>query len=188
MSNMTDKLDIILEDNFYSSYNHDTAMNLVRELHVLEQRKLDIEHSLSKLQYSMVADLALAIRRLEPGFNIAVSKTGCKVGYKTKHLMLCPDFKNSIWDVSSTKERFLKEFLSRYKNALLLDHDLKIIGQAVVDHFVSYFRSLEEEITDTGVILVDDVRSTLFNLVEWKDTNSNLKRKRNLPSRVSRLC
>lgn len=180
------KLDLMLEDTYYSSYNHNNAVNLIRELHNIEQRKLDIEHELDKLRYSMLADLALAVRRMEPGLNVSVSKTGCKIGYFGKNLTLNPVFGQDSWISTSTKERFLKEFQSKYKHQLLLDSDLKIVAKAVVDHFVSYFRTLGEEISNTGIILIEDKKSTLSNLIEWQQKNKESYRKKLLPSRQVR--
>jgi len=180
------KLELMLEDVYYSQYDYNTALNLMRELHNIEQRKLDIEHNLDKLRYSMVADLALAIRQLEPGLNIAVTKGGCKIGYYGKSLMLNPDFTQDSWVANSTKERFLKEFLSKFKRELLLSNDLKITAKAVVDHFVSYFRTLGEEITDTGIILINECKSTLSGLVDLRCDIEKLSRKKQLPTRSSR--
>lgn len=162
-------LDIILEDYppDAASHPYTSANELVSQLRDARQQVLDIEHRLSSIKNRMSSDLALSIRKLQPGLNVAVDKNGCKVGYKTKILTFNPDVESGMWRAISPNRRFLREFLNSHRRATLMVSDTSILASSIVSYFSTYYRTLHEDITGTGVLLVEDKRASLTELVHW---------------------
>jgi hypothetical protein len=168
MIDLARRLDIILEDGPDPEPSpHLDAHDLVKQLQDARQTVLDIEHRLGVIRHRLSADLALGIRRAQPGLNVGVDKNGCKVGYKTKQLHFIPDVENGIWKVASGNDRFRREFLNNHRRSTLMG-DPNLV-QAIVAYFQNYYRSLNEEVTGTGRLLVEDRNSTLLGLVAWRD-------------------
>lgn len=169
-------LDALLEEEEYRT-DHLQPLDLVSKLQIARQQVQDLEYQLSIAKRRLCADLAVAIRKLQPGFNISVDKNSCKIGYKTKILQLSPDIENGIWRVQSSNARFLREFLNTNRRATLLDNPM--LPQAITDYFMNYYRSLREDIGGTGVLLIDEQRKTFVDLISWRTQES-------LPSRLTR--
>jgi hypothetical protein len=163
-------LNLIFEDSS-SPMSHvgSSAYELVERLRNARQLVADIEHQLGTIKHRMCAELALGIRRAQPGIHVALDKNGCKIGYKTKMLLLNPDVENEIWTVTSKNRRFLHEFLKANRRHLLIGQDPTILINAIVSHFIAYFRTLHESIGGTGIILVEERRGTLVDIINWRD-------------------
>ena len=175
-------LDIILEDgNQVSPYSGSSADELVARLNDARQQVIDIEHKLGTIKHRMCADLALNIRRLQPGLNVGVDKHGCKIGYKTKILQFAPDVESGIWKVSSPNNRFMREFLNAHRRATLMTGAVQELASAIASHFIAYYRTLHEEISGTGVLMIDEQYGTLTQLAERRGAPKPM-----LPSRSSR--
>jgi hypothetical protein len=166
-------LDIILEDSPPdASHPFVSAHQLVEQLRDARQNVLDLEHKLNTIKNRMSADLALSIRRAQPGLSVALDKNGCKVGYKTKLLQFIPDIESGIWKVISPNRRFLREFLNQHRRVTLMMPDMTQLVTSIVSYFAAYYRTLQEDIIGNGQLLIDDRRGTLVELVEWRDNNT----------------
>ena len=174
-------LSIILDDTS-NNHQYDNVSELVQKLQNARQQVFDIEHKIATIKHKMNSDLALNVRRTQPGLNVAVDKNGCKVGYKTKLLYFTPDIENEIWKVTSPYRRFLREFLNSYRRATLINNDLSMLVTAIVSYFISYYRTLNEEINGTGLLMIENKRGTLLELIQWR---SSIKKP--LKSRLGRL-
>lgn len=170
MIDLQRSLDIILEETHPSgSEPYGLASGLVQQLQDARQKVLDIEHKLSTIKRKISADLAIDLRRTQPSLNVALDKTGCKVGYKTKMLHFTPDIENAIWRVTSSNQRFLREFLNAHRKSTLIGDDLSVLVNAIVSYFTAYYRTLHENLTGTGLLFVEDKKGSLFELVAWRD-------------------
>lgn len=185
MIDLQRSLDIILEDGPVDGPKpQELASELVQQLQDARQQVADIEHKLTNIKYRISADLALSLRRAQPGLNVALDKNGCKVGYKTKLLHFIPDIENGIWKVISPNRRFLREFLNAHRRVTLMDNDLSTLVTAITAYFANYYRTLGEEIGGTGALLIEEKRGTLLELVAWRE--GNLDRQQPLKSRLGR--
>lgn len=188
MHDLQRHLDLILEDGPPSDGWHplDDAMNLARQLQDAQQQVADIQHKLASIKTRMAGDLALALRRHKPGLNVAVDRTSCKVGYKTKYLQFTPEAELGVWRVTGPNRRFLREFLQANRRATLLMPDLSVLVTAIADYFTNYYRTLGEEVEGTGIVMVEDRRATLLELAEWRLAVSEEEPVRRLNTRLSR--
>jgi hypothetical protein len=171
MIDLQRSLDIILEDEPVVAAGHplDSAITLVHELHTARQRILDIQHELEKIKHRLSADLALAIRRAKPSLSISLDRQGCKIGYKTKHLQFIPDVEQEMWRVVSPNRRFLREFLNKHRRVTFLATDVSPLVQAIISYFDSYYRTLGEDCSGTGILLIENRRATLLELASSRD-------------------
>lgn len=170
MSDLSKCLDMILEDE--SPEQQDAvqqAAAIANSLEAARQRVYDLQWQLQATQNRICADLAIRIRKQLPGLNVAVNRNGCKVGYKSKHLLLYPNASQGVWDIKSSDNRFTRKFFSRHSRKTIITpgHD-ELIG-AIIKHFSEHYKSLGEDIVGTGVILVEDRRATLAQLFRWRD-------------------
>lgn len=173
MSDLQRNLDIILEEEQPNDGWHplDSAIDLAKQLQDAQQLVADIQHKLSSIKMRMAGDLALALRRAKPGLNVAVDKTGCRVGYKTKYLQFIPEVENGIWKIISPNRRFLREFQQANRRATLLTADLSVIVDAITTYFTNYYRTLGEDIDGTGILMIEERRATLLELADWRNDN-----------------
>lgn len=188
MNDLHRSLDIILEEGPSQDGWHplDSAMDLARQLQDAQQLVADIQHKLASLKTRMAGDLALAIRRTKPGLNVAVDKTGCKVGYKTKYLQFIPEVEQGVWKVISPNRRFLREFLQANRRATLLTPDLSVLINAIAEYFSTYYRTLGEDVVGTGILMVEERRATLLELANWRNAAADREPTRPLNTRLAR--
>lgn len=158
-------LDVIFEDvqNTASA----RAIELVKKLEDAEQYIRTIRHQLSIIENKMSSELAIHVRKTIPGLHVAVGRYGCKIGYRTKQLVLKPDPKRGQWKVSSSDKYFANKFKRRYASKTFLHEDIQPLVSAVVEHFTNYYKSLGEDIVGTGVIIIESDRSTFGQLMSW---------------------
>jgi hypothetical protein len=145
------------------------AKAIVTALQVAKQKVHDLEHQLATVHQRLSAELALAVRKIQPGLNVGVNRDGTKVGYKTKHLLLVPDTQRGVWNVKSADPRFAKTFFRHYTPQTVITNGVDELAQAIVLYFVNHYRSLSEDISGTGVVFVEDRHTTLGGLVAWRD-------------------
>ena len=177
-------LDVILNESNNRWRPLDTAMELVRKLDSARQLVADINHQLSSLKNRMNADLALSIRRHMPALNVGIDRLGsCKVGYKSKHLLFSPDIEKGIWMVSSPDARFTNRFNKLKRHDLVIGSNIEPLIGAITGFFTDHYKSLGEEVTGQGIILVEGKLGSLTDLVKWRDEYTY---KKPLNSRMSR--
>jgi hypothetical protein len=188
MTDLNESLNVILEEGPPGDGWHllDSATDLVRQLQNAQQLVADLQHKLSSLKTRMAGDFALALRRTKPGLNVAVDKNSCKVGYKTKMLQFWPEVELGVWRVTSPNRRFLREFLQANRRSTLLTADLSILVNAVAAYFTNYYRTLGEDVTGTGVIMVEDRKVTLVELARWRIAAQKGEPTRPLNTRLAR--
>jgi hypothetical protein len=163
-------LDIILEDGPPQDGWHplDAATDIARQLQDAKQLVADLQHKLASVKVRMAGDLALSLRRAKPGLNVAVDKNGCRVGYKTKSIVFSPSVEEDMWRATSPNNRFVREFLQANGRATLLTPDLSILTTAIVNYFSNYYRTLGEDISGTGILMIEEKRATLLDLAGWR--------------------
>lgn len=184
MSSLSRNLSALFEDQAVTGSNPmDTAVAVSKELEAAQQRIKDLQHQLEMLQQELTGALALTVRRLNPGLNVGVNRDGCKIGYKTKHLLLMPDVKNGVWKAKSKDARFASNFTKLAGQALVMSNDLSLLAQASVAYFKRHYKTLGEDIGGTGLVVVENKMSSLIALAEWHRTR---KPKPKLNSRLAR--
>lgn len=178
-----DQLNLILEES-QEQNPLVAAMEIVQKLDAAKQQILDLQHQLSSVKQRMNGDLALGVRRQLPGLNVGVDPNGCKVGYRSKNLVFDPDVEKGIWMVSGDDDRFANRFHRTFGLQTRLVPDIGDMIEAIIHHFRDHYKSLGEEILGTGVVLVEGKKSTLSNLIYWRD--KPLLPKRKLNTRLAR--
>jgi|3_EtaG_2_1085321.scaffolds.fasta_scaffold00090_16 hypothetical protein len=162
----------------------DAARELKNKLAAARQEVDNLENQLKIVTQRMNGDLALGIRRQNPALNVGVNSDGCKVGYKTKHMIITPDVEKGVWSTKSPDGRFLGKFTKQYSPYTVLNPDIGDLISSVLGHFTGHFKTLGEEITGNGVILVEGKCCTLLELAQWRDSNGGPRRPLN--SRLAR--
>lgn len=156
------------------------ARAIARQVELAERRLADMRTTLTAAIDRISGDLAMLVRRLKPGLNISLDKTGCRVGYKVKTLLFTPDLQTGVWRVDSPDSRFLSKFRKFGGHALELAADAQPLAQTVADFFTSYYRTLDEEVCGDGMLYIAGRPATGFQLMEWR-LNSRYP---GLPSRL----
>lgn len=166
----SETLDFILTED-QSQLPLQKAMEIVRKLNIAKQMVVDLQHRLLTAKNKINVELALNLRKRMPSLNIGIDKSGsCKVGYRSKSLTFSPDIENGIWIVQSSDPRFARRFqkLKRY-DLIIGSSDITPLIDAVVEYFTGHYKSLGEEITGVGVILIEDKIRNLSDLIEWRN-------------------
>lgn len=163
------RLDLILEtsttqvgDDPYTS-----ATNIATELEEARRRVTELERELIYATDRLCGGLAMGVRRHRPGLNASIGNGCCKIGYRSKHLALRPDLAGRMWKVESADPAFARHFSREHGPKTALTSDLDAIAQAIAGFFGGHYRSLGEEITGRGVILIDGRKVTLDVLAEY---------------------
>jgi hypothetical protein len=183
MSIFSRNLNMLFEDQLGDN-PLDVARELKSKLEAARQEVDNLESQLKIVTQRLNGDLALGIRRGNPALSVGVNTDGCKVGYKTKHLLLNPDVDRGVWSVKSPCGRFLGKFTKSYSPYTVLGPDLEDMIQSVLGHFTGHYKTLGEEIEGNGVILVEGKKATLLELAQWRDSKGGPRRPLN--SRAAR--
>ncbi len=111
MASLVQKLNILLEDpaEAVGSDPLQTAMDIVRDLDNLKQRVQDLQNQLQNKRREAGGQLALGLRKQEPGLDLAVDSDSCKVGYDNESLDFSPDARRGIWVIKSSNPKFVGE-------------------------------------------------------------------------------
>lgn len=166
--NFAAQLSLVLEDAPSTGPNPlQSAMEIVHKLEGARQVVTNLQHELATVVQSINGDLALGVRRQLPGLNVGIDPEGCKIGYRSQTLVFNPAIENGVWEVSGSNSRFLNKFKRDYSVDLRLDLDIGNIVHAIVNYFTTHFRSLNEDIQGSGIILVENKHTSLSGLVEW---------------------
>lgn len=151
---------------------------IAQQLFATRQQLRELQHRLDGLERRMVGTLAIKIRRAAPGLNIAVSRDGCKVGYKTKYLLLKPDIQRELWDVTSNDPKFARKFNSIYVSRTLIKDSFDDLAKSVIQYFHDHYLTLNESIVGSGRILVDAKTGTMVDLVAYGRAKLNSRSSR----------
>lgn len=168
-TNLDRTLQVILEDNPFKSKSVSIAGEIINKIEDMKRQLLDMKNKLRVIEKKLCGDLAIGVRRRQPGLNVGVTNDGCKIGYRTKHLLLNPDCQKGIWIAKSKDPRFLNKFTRNFTSQMVLTDDLSDIIDAIITHFSNHYKSLGEDIVGTGIIMVEGKKSTIFNLARWSD-------------------
>jgi hypothetical protein len=131
MTFISEQIDAIFDDSSVSTAATDVK-EVVKELERAQQYISKLENRLEIAKKSLCGELGLAIRRTLPSLNVAVNNSGCKVGYKSKHLLLIPDPVRGIWQVKSKDNRFSRRFYKVFATRTVMSDDLNKLAEAVV--------------------------------------------------------
>lgn len=168
MRNMLQILDTILEESPSQYKVADIASQIVHQLEATQRRILELQNQLLIARNRMCGELALSIRRKMPGLNIGVNRDGCKVGYRTKHMIFNPDPGSGIWKVKSGDNRFARKFLRLFGTSTVISQDTDGLANNIVLFFRDHYKTLGENIEDgTGVVFVEDKRGSILDLAKW---------------------
>jgi len=162
----------------------DVARELESKLEAARQEVSNLENQLKIVTQRLNGDLALGIRRGNPALNVGVNSDGCKVGYKTKFLLLNPDVERGVWTVKSPCNRFLGQFTKHFSPYTVLNSDMKDMIDSILGHFTGHYKSLGEELEGNGVVMVEGKKATLLELAHWRDNKGGPRRPLN--SRLAR--
>lgn len=178
-----DALEVILEEDTGGVLTSiETAMHIVKDLESTKRRVLDLKYQLKSMKNRINAELAMKIRLSMPALNVSIDNQGqCKVGYKSKHLILSPDIERGFWKVKSADYRFSNKFEKLRRRDLFIGADINSLINALTEYFTDYYKSLNEDIVGDGLMLIEGKLSSLKDLVNYKETmriplNSRLKR------------
>jgi hypothetical protein len=150
------------------------AKTITTGLEAAKVRVRELENQLNLVHSRISGELAITVRKLLPSLNVGVTKDSCKVGYKSKHLQFVPDLMRGVWVVKSSDHRFANAFLRHYAPQTVVSSGLAPLSQAIIAYFVNHYRSLGEDITGTGLIVVEDRRCQLSDLVAWRNAHYKL--------------
>ncbi len=167
MMNLDKILELVTEDVYDDDHNTaDLAHTAVTEIEKARLRIKKLQLYLQSLNDRMCAELALKIRRKQPRLNISINKDGCKIAYKTKLLLLKPDMNKNIWQIKSNVTSFARSFLANYASKTRISNDNSGLVDAIVAYFADSFKSINEEISDSGLIMIDGQFVTILKLGE----------------------
>ncbi len=161
------RLDLILETDVTQVADdpYQIAMGLTTDLEEARRKVTDLERQLMYAMDRLCGGLAVGIRKQQPGLNIGLNNGMCNVGYKTKHLSMKPDIGKRVWAVDSTDPSFARRFVRKHGPHTSLTNDLTGIAQAIADFFTGHYRSLGEDITNTGKILLDGRSARIDDII-----------------------
>lgn len=162
------KLDTILneEATALGEDPYQSAMNVTTELEAARHKVAELERQLVFAVDRLCGGLAIGIRKHQPGLNVGLGNGACKVGYKSKNLVFKPDIAGGRWGIDSPDGRFARRFQKLFGPHTSLTSDLSPLSQAVARFFMQHYRTLNEEIKGTGIILLNGKGVSLQTLIE----------------------
>jgi hypothetical protein len=170
MQSFPNALNILLEEEHDSSEAMQQALHIHRKIEATKQSINDLYHRLNSLKNKINAELAVSVKKAMPALNVGVDKNGyCKIGYKTKHIILNPDIEGRSWSVTSSDPRFSNKFIKSHRRTLMISVNLDNLLQAIIGYFRDYYKSLGEAVIGDGTILIEGRISTFTDLVDWRN-------------------
>lgn len=161
-------LDIILEDDDQTASKMQQAAELVQRLETAKRIVVNIKHQLIQLRSQINAELAMQIRRTMPSLHVGLDHGMCKIGYKTKSLLLTPDLERGIWNVKSSDPKFASKFTKSHIRQLLIGNNTDELIHALVKHFNDHFKTLGEDLIGNGKLLIEGKSCQLSDLVQYR--------------------
>jgi hypothetical protein len=162
-----DTLDIILEDSSEITTMLGQADLLIDRLNNARRIISDTKYQLSVLKSQINADLAMRLRKAMPALNVGLNHGMCKVGYKTKHLLLTPDLEKGVWKVKSADTNFAQRFQKSKLRLLFMDQDTTLLINSIIEYFTNHYKSLGESLAGQGILLIENKISNLSDLVDY---------------------
>lgn len=159
-------LEAILEDSTLqvSDNGYQNAVNIATELQQAKQRIIELQGEMQHALDRLCGGLALGIRRRQPSLHAQLGDGAVRVTYVKKDLVFKPDLARQVWMVDSARPRFVSKFKQMYGHLLHLSSDLMPLANAVAEFFTRYYRSIGEEITGQGSVVVEGRRVSLGQL------------------------
>jgi len=166
----SDTLDLLMVDPKQVERNSvlQDCVHTSKELEKTRYKLMNLEHKLKTLHHKLNCELAMQFRKEYPNLNINIHRNNCKVGYKSKHLLLKPDFKKQFWSVDSADSAFANRFKRDARAVLLLSTPLTELIAKIAEFFRLAYKSLGEDITDhDGVLIIEGKSANLMQLVQF---------------------
>lgn len=160
------RLDLILEDGATDVPDdpYQAAMALAAELDEARRKVSELERRWMYAVDRLCGGLAMGVRKHHPSLNVGIDGGKCKVGYRSKHLLMAPDMVKKVWTVDSPDPRFARRFMRAHGPRTSLGSDMMPIAQAIADFFVGHYRTLGEEVEGRGLTIIDGKFSTIGDL------------------------
>jgi len=139
-----------------------------KELEKTRYKLMNLEHKLKTMHHKLNCELAMQFRKEYPSLNINIFRNNCKVGYKSRHLLLKPDFKKQFWLVDSADPTFANKFKKSARSVLCLSTPIADLISKIAEYFRLAYKSLGEDISDhEGLLIIEGKQSNLIQLVEY---------------------
>lgn len=158
---------VLEEDNNSGKHDISDAVDILRQLETAKSQISDLEYKLDSIKNRINANLAVKIKRTNPGLNVSVDRKGCKIGYKSKSLIFNPDLSKGIWLVTSEDTRFLNRFLRRFKKDIVISGDVYKLVSVINNYFADHYKSLGEDIIGTGIVLLENKKVSVSELAKY---------------------
>lgn len=168
--NLDSALSVILEEADHTGLVA-SCDALCQEVADLKDKISEVKVRLKSMRVRLCAELALLLRKKYPQLNVAVDKKGTKVGYKQKAIYISPDIEGKIWGFKSSDPQITKIFNNKYRKYLILTGSISDLADALGNSFALKYKSIKEQQSESGILLVEGKRSHLTDLVKWADTN-----------------
>jgi len=168
MNNLSETIDLLLEDDTPNWDVYSSAVDLYNQLEDAKFQVQNLLHKMHRARQKMCLDLSYRLRKRNPSFNISIDRNGCRIGYRKKSLTFRPDLSKGIWQVISKDDHFANLFKKLNKSALLISHDINNFVEIIFSFFRDQYKTLQEEAT-IGVIINEGQQislSELSNLVK----------------------
>lgn len=136
---ISESLDQALGDIKFSHEHSERITTILAQVRDLKKQLANAENELANSVDGMYAQLATAIRKLQPNIIVSLQKNGCIVGFKTRCLSCTANPHTGKWDFSPGE--FGKIFNKKYGNCPI-DSSLDDIAKNIVDFFGAHYKSL----------------------------------------------
>jgi len=184
-----DALSVILEEpaqNDWHSSHIEQAMAIIKKTDMVRQQLLDLQNDLVVLKNSINGDLALNVKKKEPGMSINLNAdTGCKIGCFDKSVSVNPNFDDMKWDISCYgDEEFADGLCKHCQDQIIITHDINPFVEAILSYFTNYGRQIGESIHGQGILIIEGRLGKLSDLAKWRYEKGSTAIK--MPSRLAR--
>lgn len=149
------RLDVLLEDNTADDPLQ-SALDLTAKLEEARRNVNDLEKQLMYAVDRMCGNLAMKVRQSKPALSVSLGNGGCKVGYRSKHLMFKPDLAKRTWQVDSHDPSFARRYARSFASPML-DQDVVEVSKCIADFFSRHYRSLGEDIVGDGKATINGI-------------------------------
>lgn len=138
-SRFSNIIDEVIKEEIEQSGLYSQAKEILRQLQDTRQIIADLETRISHLTEQLISTLSGEIRKRQPKLDIGLKKGKCHAGYKSKDIIVRPDFDNGKWDIGgSLGGRFVKD----YPHLSQLTDDISPLADAISDYFNSRYKTL----------------------------------------------
>lgn len=135
---ISESLDQALNDIKFSHEHSEKITELVAKVRDIKKTLSTTESELAHAVEGMYAQLAVAVRKIQPDLGVSMQKNGCTVGFRSRCIVCKADPHTGKWSFSSD---FGNMFTAKY-GGCPIDSSLDDIAKKLVDFFSSHFKSL----------------------------------------------